>query len=97
MKSVILTILSIVCLAANSSPQVTYCVATNISDAVTRKIVTKQFVEGLGVVGTDTNDVNSIVAEYDRTNLTERINAKQDEIEDLDQIRSRADEGHAAF
>lgn len=96
MKSAILTILSIACIASHSAPQVTYSVASNISEGVTMKIVTKQFVEGLGVVGTDTNDVNSIVAEYDRTNLTERINAKQDEIEDLDQIRSRADEGHAA-
>ena len=63
MKSTILTILSIVCIASYSAPQATYSVATNISEGVTRKIVTKQFVEGLGVVSTDTNAVRDIISD----------------------------------
>ena len=63
MKSAILTILSIACIASYSAPQATYSVATNISEGVTRKIVTKQFVEGLGVVSTDTNAVRDIARE----------------------------------
>ena len=63
MKSTILTILSIACIASYSAPQATYSVATNISEGVTRKIVTKQFIEGLGVVGTDTNAVRDIISD----------------------------------
>ena len=63
MKSTILTILSIACIASYSAPQATYSVATNISEGVTRKIVTKQFIEGLGVVSTDTNAVRDIISD----------------------------------
>ena len=63
MKSAILTILSIACIASYSAPQATYSVATNISEGVTRKIVTKQFIEGLGVVSTDTNAVRDIISD----------------------------------
>ena len=63
MKSTILTILSIACIASYSAPQATYSVATNISEGVTRKIVTKQFIEGLGVVITDTNAVRDIISD----------------------------------
>ena len=85
MKSEILTILSIACLAAHSAPQVTYRVATNISDAVTRKIVTKQFVDGLGVVSTDTNAVRDIISDEITTatnslytTLNDSIDVKRD-------------------
>ena len=63
MKSTIFTILSIACIASYSAPQATYSVATNISEGVTRKIVTKQFIEGLGVVSTDTNAVRDIISD----------------------------------